>query len=329
MKVLKIWTDGSCVQSTKVGGAAAVFVWDNIIVHELKQQWHDVTNNQMEIAAITLALRAVFLSDQKPDRVEVHSDSQYCIGVLTEGWKRNTNHLWLARLDEVIEQLKSIGVQIQFYYTRGHESDFFNNRADLLATIASGYKKTPADFHQTTWQEGSQEEQQEETPIDQPKIQTQKPMVIAIDFDGTVVTHMYPVVGRNIGAAPVLKALQERGHQFILYTMRDKRSASRNCLQDAADWFGEHRINLIGINCNPWQKTWTDSPKVYAHRYIDDAAIGTPVLRDPFTGRNFVDWVKMLEIFVADGFIPAELQESIKEQVIDERERALSIGSRA
>ena len=37
-------------------------------------------------------------------------------------------------------------------------------------------------------------------------------MEIAIDFDGTCVTHEYPGVGREIGAAPVLKKLTENGH---------------------------------------------------------------------------------------------------------------------
>ena len=45
-------------------------------------------------------------------------------------------------------------------------------------------------------------------------------MVIAIDFDGTCVTHDFPAVGKDIGAVPVLKMLVDSGHQLILYTMR-------------------------------------------------------------------------------------------------------------
>jgi len=45
-------------------------------------------------------------------------------------------------------------------------------------------------------------------------------MIIAIDFDGTCVTHAYPKIGKDIGAVPVLKQLVQYGHQLILWTMR-------------------------------------------------------------------------------------------------------------
>lgn len=43
---------------------------------------------------------------------------------------------------------------------------------------------------------------------------------IAIDFDGTVVTHAYPEIGEDAGAAPVLKELTDNGCRLILYSMR-------------------------------------------------------------------------------------------------------------
>ena len=45
--------------------------------------------------------------------------------------------------------------------------------------------------------------------------------VIAVDFDGTIVSHMYPKIGvDNPNAIRVLKKLIEQGHQLILWTMR-------------------------------------------------------------------------------------------------------------
>lgn len=35
-------------------------------------------------------------------------------------------------------------------------------------------------------------------------------MTFAVDFDGTVVTHNYPEVGKNVGAQIVLKKLAEK-----------------------------------------------------------------------------------------------------------------------
>ena len=114
-------------------------------------------------------------------------------------------------------------------------------------------------------------------------------MYIAVDFDGTCVTHEYPNVGRDIGAVPVLKKLVEAGHKIILNTMR-----SGDELADAIQWFIDNDIPLFGVNENPTQKSWTASPKVYAHIYIDDAALGCPITENIFfTKRPFVDWVEV------------------------------------
>ena len=109
--------------------------------------------------------------------------------------------------------------------------------------------------------------------------------IIAIDFDGTCVTHEYPDVGKDIGAAPVIKALVARGDKIILFTMR-----SGDQLTDAVNWFEANEIPLFGVNCNPEQHTWTTSPKPYAHLYIDDAALGVPLAAFKGVSRAFVDW---------------------------------------
>lgn len=111
-------------------------------------------------------------------------------------------------------------------------------------------------------------------------------MIIGIDFDGTCVTHDYPGIGKDIGAVAVLKRLVNSGHRLILNTMR-----SGLKLQDAINWFKENGIELYGANENPTQKSWTQSPKVYAHLYIDDSALGCPLKMDSnLSDRPFVDW---------------------------------------
>lgn len=113
-------------------------------------------------------------------------------------------------------------------------------------------------------------------------------MYIAVDFDGTCVTHEYPNVGRDIGAVPVLKKLVDAGHKLILNTMR-----SGDELEDAIQWFNDNDIPLFGINENPTQKSWTASPKVYAHIYIDDAALGCPLKTNRNSTITFVDWIEV------------------------------------
>lgn len=113
-----------------------------------------------------------------------------------------------------------------------------------------------------------------------------KNMIIAIDFDGTCVTHEYPNVGKDINAIPVLKNIVNKGHKIILYTMRHGKE-----LQDAVEWFANNNIPLYGINENPTQKNWTKSPKIYAHIYIDDAALGCPLIfNEEYSDRPYVDW---------------------------------------
>ena len=99
-----------------------------------------------------------------------------------------------------------------------------------------------------------------------------KGAIIAIDFDGTVVTHAYPHMGMDAGAVPVLKELVANDCKLILYTMR-----SGQLLEKAVQWFKEQKIPLYAINENPGQKSWTSSPKVHADLYIDDSALGCPI----------------------------------------------------
>lgn len=142
-------------------------------------------------------------------------------------------------------------------------------------------------------------------------------MIIAVDFDGTCVTHEFPEVGKDIGAVPVLKELVKKGHKIILYTMRshpDENNQARtlsggiisnDVLQDAIDWFKENEIPLWGINENPKQKEWTSSPKVYANIYIDDAALGTPLIyaKEGELYRPYVDWNRMRTLLKIKGVL--------------------------
>lgn len=122
--------------------------------------------------------------------------------------------------------------------------------------------------------------------------------VIAIDFDGTCVTHEYPNVGKDIGAQFVLKELIRNGHELILYTMRSGRE-----LQDAFNWFYDNDIELWAINNNPGQKLWTKSPKIYANLYIDDAALGVPLIKDKNVERPYVNWESVFNWLLENGYL--------------------------
>jgi hypothetical protein len=118
-----------------------------------------------------------------------------------------------------------------------------------------------------------------------------------VDFDGTCVTHEYPEVGREIeGCVDTLKALIKEGHKLILWTMRDGEQ-----LEDAVKWFKDREISLHGINKNP---DWgTGSPKAYASIYIDDAALGCPLVYPPRYKRPYVDWKTAEQLLIDKGII--------------------------
>lgn len=117
--------------------------------------------------------------------------------------------------------------------------------------------------------------------------------IILIDFDGTVVDHDYPRVGEDApGAVTVLKHLAKE-NRLILWTMRGMGSKH---LDDAVQWYTERGIPLFGVNENPEQKDWTNSPKAYGNYVIDDTAVGCPLIELPGMDRPVVDWHRISDM---------------------------------
>lgn len=110
-------------------------------------------------------------------------------------------------------------------------------------------------------------------------------IIVAIDFDGTLVEHDYPRIGKDIGAWKWVRALQELDVKVILYTMR-----SGTELDEACVLASEQEVVFWGVNNNRDQWRWTKSPKVYAHVYVDDAALGVPLIHPINGDRPYVDW---------------------------------------
>lgn len=144
-----------------------------------------------------------------------------------------------------------------------------------------------------------------------------KKLIIAVDFDGTIVKHSFPEIGDEMPyAIDVLKALQEDGHKLILWTCRsdienptstspDVIQKGGNYLTEAVEWCRERGIEFWGVNENPDQKTWSTSPKVYADIYIDDRNLGTThnihffwqqVLNNLFEKMDRDEWISLRPI---------------------------------
>lgn len=135
-----------------------------------------------------------------------------------------------------------------------------------------------------------------------------KKLVICVDFDGTCVTYEFPKVGKEIGAVEVLKRIIRNGHKLVLFTMRGN-NGDEDYLIDAVKWFEKHDIPLHGVNVNPTQHHWTNSPKAFGNLYIDDAALGCPLIHNlDIADRPFVDWEEIEFQLVKTGVLHPELK---------------------
>lgn len=97
-------------------------------------------------------------------------------------------------------------------------------------------------------------------------------LIIAVDFDGTIVEHRYPSIGRIRPLAfETLSKLQAKGHRLILWSHRAGQK-----LDDAVTFCLSHDIEFYAVNKNYPEEVWdeNDSRKILADIYIDDRNLG-------------------------------------------------------
>lgn len=76
-------------------------------------------------------------------------------------------------------------------------------------------------------------------------------MIIAVDFDGTIVEHKYPEIGRELPfAIETLKKLQQERHRLILWSVREGK-----LLQEAVDFCRERGLEFYAVNSNYAEET--------------------------------------------------------------------------
>ena len=102
---------------------------------------------------------------------------------------------------------------------------------------------------------------------------SRKTFFIAVDFDGTIVTHKYPEIGDPIpGATAVLRQLLRDGHKLILWSVREGK-----LLDEAVDYCKEHGITFYAVNKDYPEEEKSEksfSRKIKADVFIDDRNIG-------------------------------------------------------
>ena len=99
-------------------------------------------------------------------------------------------------------------------------------------------------------------------------------MIIAVDFDGTIVEHRYPEIGEEIPfAIDTLKMLIKDHHRLILWSVREGK-----LLEDAVNWCRERGVEFYAVNRDYPEETTDNnqhfSRKLNADVWIDDRNIG-------------------------------------------------------
>jgi len=95
---------------------------------------------------------------------------------------------------------------------------------------------------------------------------------IAVDFDGTIVDHEYPLIGKEkLFAFQTLKELEKLGARLILWTFRAGKE-----LDEAVDFCKKNGIEFYAVNKNYPEEIFDESVsrKIDADIYIDDKNIG-------------------------------------------------------
>lgn len=96
-------------------------------------------------------------------------------------------------------------------------------------------------------------------------------MVIAVDFDGTLVEHAYPKIGKPVPfAIETLKYLQQDGHTLLMWTVRTGR-----LLDEAIEYVEKNGVKFYAYNKNHPDEDPQNAPrKLDADIFIDDRNVG-------------------------------------------------------
>lgn len=119
-------------------------------------------------------------------------------------------------------------------------------------------------------------------------------MTIAVDFDGTIVEHRYPEIGKELPfATDTLKMLIAEHHKLILWSVREGR-----LLDEAVAWCKERGVTFYAVNKDfPEEKVEYNnhfSRKLKADLFIDDRNLGGlpdwgQIYRMIHEGKTFAD----------------------------------------
>jgi len=140
-EIVRIYTDGACSGNPGPGGIGVILMYKEKI-KEISEGYKHTTNNRMELRAVIKGLQSL---KNKSLTIEVYSDSKYVVDSVEKGWVFNWEKkgfagrvnadLWKKLLELYDDHT------IKFIWVKGHASNEFNNRCDVLAVTGSKSKE--------------------------------------------------------------------------------------------------------------------------------------------------------------------------------------------
>ncbi|KRP04330.1 MAG: ribonuclease H [Pelagibacteraceae bacterium BACL20 MAG-120920-bin64] len=138
--MIKIYTDGSCLNNPGNGGWAAIINQDNK-VKKISGSVKDTTNNKMELMAPIMALQEI----DKNQQIEIYTDSQYVRLGITDWIHKWIKNNWQTSKKEPVKN-KELWIQlyeltksyeIKWIWVKAHAGNTLNEEVDLLAKKAA------------------------------------------------------------------------------------------------------------------------------------------------------------------------------------------------
>jgi ribonuclease HI len=138
--MIKIYTDGSCLNNPGNGGWAAIINFNNE-VKKISGSVKDTTNNKMELMAPIKALQTI----NEKQSIEIYTDSQYVRLGITDWVHKWIKNNWLTSKKEPVKN-KELWIQlyelnksheIKWIWVKAHAGNILNEEVDMLAKQAA------------------------------------------------------------------------------------------------------------------------------------------------------------------------------------------------
>ena len=138
--MIKIYTDGSCLNNPGDGGWAAIINNEGAII-KISGSEKNTTNNKMELMAPIKALEEI----EKNKKITIYTDSQYVKLGITEWIHKWVKNNWQTSKKEPVKNKElwfrlyklTNSFQISWIWVKAHSGNTLNEEVDLLAKKAA------------------------------------------------------------------------------------------------------------------------------------------------------------------------------------------------